>query len=669
MKKVFDLSQLEWRLAGYAPFGWTFMKSMEIGADSASEIPAVRASVPGSVQGALRAAGKLPDWNMGMKAKECEWVENRHWIYETRLPDKWMKGRKGRSCRLHCMGLDYSGWVILNGTEVGTFKNSMIPHSFDLAKSLKNSKNVLRIIFDCAPRWLGQFGYTTRMTEWKPRFNYTWDWQPRLMQIGIWDGLFLELADPRGSISSFRSQPDYDLSKKCGVLKCNGRIDNPAGCKLRISLLDGKRRITVNEFDPKALARGIKLGDLDVSPWQTNGEGKHPLYDLKVELFNRKGRLLDERRQRVGFKHVEWTQCRGAPKNADPWICNVNGKATFLQGVDWTPILPNFADVKQGDYRKQLRIYRDLGFNVLRVWGGAALEKKWFYDLCDEFGILVWQEFPLSSSGTENWPPEEPRLMDELVEIARSYIERRQHHASLLLWCGGNELQGDLEGNKKGTGKPVTLNHPLMKRWKKLIDEMDPGRRFLVTSSSGPRFFANKKDFGKGLHWDVHGPWKCDSDPEKEWKDYWENDDSLFRSELGCPSASPVDIIRKYSGGMPVMPPNMDNPLWRRTMWWGQLPQFMKEHNREPRNIEEYVKWSLAHQSHALEIAVRACKDRFPGIGGAIIWMGRDAFPCMANTSIFDFHGRPKPAALAVGRIFRGQLKSDINGGSKANEK
>lgn len=652
MKNTFDLSQLEWKLAGFSPLGWTFAKSMEIGADSASEIPVVKANVPGSVQGALLVADILPDWNMGLKSRECEWVENRHWIYETRLPDTWMNNRKDRICHLRCLGLDYSGWVFLNGEEVGTFSNSMIPHSFDLTKSLKDSSNVLRIIFDCAPRWLGQFGYTSRMTEWKPRFNYTWDWQPRLLQIGIWDDIFLEITDQNGVISSFRCRPEYDMSKKCGSLKCNGIIDNASGCKLKLSLLEGSHKIAVQDFDAETLTAGIDLADLDVSPWQPNGAGEHPLYDLEVQLFDSESNIMDGRRMRVGFKHIEWTQCKDAPENADPWICNVNGKAIFLQGVDWTPILPNFADLKRDDYRHQLEIYRDLGFNVLRVWGGAVLEKEWFYELCDEFGILIWQEFPLSSAGTENWPPEDPQAMDELVEIARSYIERRQHHASLLLWCGGNELQGDLEGNKIGTGKPVTMDHPLMKLWKTLIDEMDPGRRFMPSSSSGPRFCASKEDFGKGLHWDVHGPWNCDGYTNEEWKDYWNNDDSLFRSELGCPGASPVDIINKYSDGIPLLPANMDNPLWRRTPWWIQWPQFLKEHNREPRNIEEYVAWSHERQRNALEIAVRACKNRFPGIGGVIIWMGRDAFPCMANTSIFDFYGRPKPAALAIGEIF-----------------
>jgi beta-mannosidase len=281
------------------------------------------------------------------------------------------------------------------------------------------------------------------------------------------------------------------------------------------------------------------------------------------------------------------------------------------------------------------------------------------HELCDELGLLVWQEFPLSSSGTENWPPEEPRAMDELVEIARSYIARRQHHASLLLWCGGNELQGDLDGNQRGIGRPVTLDHPLMKRWQALVDEMDPGRRFLATSASGPRFCASEKDFGKELHWDVHGPWNCDGDPEKEWTEYWQNDDALFRSELGCPGTSPVDIIKEYSDGMSVLPGTMDNPLWRRTSWWIQWPQFLKDHQRKPRNIEEFVAWSQERQCHALDIAVRACKDRFPRIGGVILWMGRDAFPCTANTSIVDFHGRPKPAALAIGKIFRTPLKAD----------
>ncbi len=97
------------------------------------------------------------------------------------------------SCRfrLECQGLDCSGWVHVNGCDAGTFKGTHVPHTFEVTPHLKEADNVLEIIFDLPPRWLGQFGYTSRITEWKTRFNYTWDWSPRLVQIGLWDAISL----------------------------------------------------------------------------------------------------------------------------------------------------------------------------------------------------------------------------------------------------------------------------------------------------------------------------------------------------------------------------------------------------------------------------------------------------------------------------------------------
>ncbi|MFZ2655164.1 MAG: hypothetical protein WAX69_09600, partial [Victivallales bacterium] len=135
-------------------------------------------------------------------------------------------------------------------------------------------------------------------------------------------------------------------------------------------------------------------------------------------------------------------------------------------------------------------------------------------------------------------------------------------------------------------------------------------------------------------------------------EEYWDNDDSLFRSEVGVPGASSAEITRKYSGGLPELPANLDNPLWRRTAWWIQWEDFLKEAGREPRNLEEFVEWSRKRQAVGLALAVRTCKRRFPKCGGIILWMGHDCFPCTANTSIFDFHGCPKPAVQAVAHVY-----------------
>jgi beta-mannosidase len=180
----------------------------------------------------------------------------------------------------------------------------------------------------------------------------------------------------------------------------------------------------------------------------------------------------------------------------------------------------------------------------------------------------------------------------------------------------------------------------------------DPTRRFIPTSPSGPRFSADAKEFGQGLHWDVHGPWKVEGDL-KSFAEYYAADDALFRSEIGAPGAAPAALIRAYAGNCDPMPVNMTNPLWHNPIgWWLEDKAFAAEHGRAPASLEEYVAWSQARQAQALTIAVGACKARFPRCGGAILWCGHDCFPCPTNTSIVDFHGEPKPAALALAAIY-----------------
>lgn len=286
--------------------------------------------------------------------------------------------------------------------------------------------------------------------------------------------------------------------------------------------------------------------------------------------------------------------------------------------------------------------------------GGAYLEKTCFYDLCDEFGLLVWQEFPLSSSGIDNWPPDDQVSIDVLCTIARSYMERRRHHVSLLLWCGGNELQA-LPGDERPLAASTA---PLLAAVAQVVAEYDPQHRFLPTSPSGPSFESSfesyKAENGQGLHWDVHGPWIAGGALDEDWLRYWEVDDALFRSEVGAPSASPAALIRQHAGTIPPFPAHWGNTLWRRTSWWIEWISFITEHAREPQDLDEYVQWSQRRQARALAIAARACKDRFPRCGGFLIWMGHDAFPVTANTSIVDFAGGMKPAVSVLSRIFHG---------------
>ncbi|MFA5292731.1 MAG: glycoside hydrolase family 2 TIM barrel-domain containing protein [Phycisphaerae bacterium] len=643
MTKYFSLASLDWKLAGFNPFEWNLDEYINISTHSRAEIPAIPIQVPGSVQTALLNAGLIEDWTKGLNGRLCEWVENRHWIFQTVMPDEWFKNNKNFSITF--LGLDYCGKIRVNSKTVYTFENSHIAHNVNITEYLKEKQNLLEIIFECPPRWLGQFGYTSKMTEWKVRFNYFWDWVSRLVQIGIWDDILLKATDGM-EIRETKITTDFDINKKTGILNLETEIQAAPDSHLRICLKKGKEIIKTEEHPVQN--QSFLWNGLNIECWQPNGKGKQQLYTLTVELLDSNKTTIDQIEKQIGFKNIKWEKCLNAPPQADPWLCVVNGQKVFIQGLNWTPIRPNFADVKIEDYTRLLKLYKKLGFNMMRVWGGAFLEKECFYNLCDELGIMVWQEFPLSASGGDRYAPDDKDSIKQMTGIAKDFIKRRQHHVSLAVWCGGNELLSA----KTEDSPTANLKHPMLKAINKMVKTLDPGRRFVVTMPTGPKFSADSKDFGKGVHWAVNGPWKAVGKISKDWTEYWNGDDSLLRSEVGSPGPCSAEMIRKYKGTCSEMPATIENPLWRRAPWWIDWHEFINENGKEPQNLEEYVKWGQKRQAEALKIAVSACKKRFPACGGIFIWMGHDCFPCPSNTSIIDFEGNPKPAAFAIGEIF-----------------
>lgn len=634
----YDLAGNEWTLSGWTPELWDLGRSMELGHTTDAEIAPIRCSVPGSVQKALRAAGLLPDWNAGLNARACEWVENRHWIYETQLP----VARGDEKAVLFFEGLDGQGSIYLDGKKVVDFDNSFLPVEVDLSGTLEETAGrKLRVVFRCPPRWLGQFGRTSEIREWKPRFNYTWDWIPRLVQTGIFGRVALRVGEPNALES-------IECKTTCDVDSGHGSIDFVAGFPLKTAA-----RIVVEHC-------GITIASVDVPPgelpspidisqvafWQPNGSGDPSLYQVRIVSAD------TEVIRDVGFRSVEWLPCENAPEGADPWLCRINGQNIFLQGINWTPIRPFFADLQREDYAQRLRLYRDLGFNLIRVWGGGFPEYDWLYELCDELGILVWQDFYLSSSGIENCPPDDPEVMAKAEQIMAHTVRRLRRHPCLLMWCGGNELQ-DMPAAPPEPTKPAGLDHPLLARLARIVDDLDPGRRFVPSTSSGPRFSAQPNDFGKGLHWDVHGPWRCDRVPCNPWQDYFIKDDALFRSEMGHPGAQGADLMRHALGDSDFFDARRQNPFWGRFGWWFDVDKFLEQWGGGNPTIEDYVAWSQSRQAEVLAFAVRAVKQRFPRCGGLILWMGHDSYPCPVNTSIVDYNGNPKPVCQALEPILK----------------
>ncbi|MDR0844498.1 MAG: hypothetical protein LBN71_04695 [Tannerella sp.] len=648
-----DASVLEWKLWGYRPEVWRSDFKFGTLSGRKAEFMNIPARVPGSVQQTLKEAGLVSDWNIGLNYYSAEWITNRHWLYAARIPDGWLNKANGQIF-LDCDGLDYKGTVVVNGKEAGSFDNAFIPYSFRIDPFLKETGNTIVIVFECPPENLGQVCWTSKIKDWKPRFNYGWDWVPRIVQIGIWDNVrFVTIPEKLPVIKEMDIVADVSQKEDKGNLKVKLQFTYPVQSqKVKITLADSHKPLISEEVSAKDLVAGKTWEKLKVKRWYPNGEGEQPLYRLQISFLNADGTMIQQMERRVGFRHIEWLPCEGAVAHAEPWVCSVNNKPLFLQGVNWTPIRPNFADLEEADYRLRLKLYKELGINVIRIWGGGFAEKDWLYDLCDELGILVWQDFPVSSSGLDNYPPTIPEVINVIANIADRYVTRLRHHPALLLWCAGNELY------EMGDVAPVTDKHPLIGAVKKRVQLLDPTRKFVNGSPSGPNIYANYGNYGSGNNWDVHGPWTLPFKDKKQdmadVHDFWEKDDALFHSEVGAPGAVSAEMMRKYSGNHNPLPASFENPLWQTVNWWIEWDDYLSTHNGQaPATLEDYVNWSRQRQSEGLCIMLDNCKKKFPRCGGVILWMGHDCFPCPSNTSIIDFEGNPKQAALELSKIWK----------------
>jgi len=636
-----DLTSRRWQIQGWRPFYWELHRSSEIQNEFAPEFGPYPAVVPGSAHTALRRAGVIPDWNKGRASLECEWVEHRQWEFFTDLRAGELPA--GIPLVLHADGLDYSGWILVDHKIVATFHGALIRHRFDLSPQLGDGKaHRLAIVFDLPPEEQGQIGRTSRSRFIKPRYNFSWDWCFRLVPVGIWDRIALVCGPRPVEVLGVTTSVSDDLQSGEVAVRFLHEGKRPAKIELILRAKAGKivarKKIGASEGEQTA-----RLGLRRPRLWWPNGMGVAYLYGLEIREATGSKRTLF--RSDVGFKRVRWLPCKDASAKARPLLCEVNGRTLFLQGVNWTPADLDYPATTDATYRKLIGLYRKMGCTMLRVWGGGFIEREVFYRLCDEAGLLAWQEFPLSSSGVDNDAPRDPETIATLEKIATDYVRRRGHHASLLTWCGGNELQTVAEPD--APSRPLDESHPALAMLKRVVERENPGVRFFPTSPSGPVFYAEREKMGQGLLHHVHGPWDRTAS-EEWWQDYWRHDDALLRTETGVCGASGMKLLKRYAGRESIWPPTFENS------WWLQWQILKKEVMKvpAPRRPALYVKLSQERQARFLALAVGTCKRRFPACAGFIVWMGHDACPTPSNTSIIDYDRNPKPAYASLSKIF-----------------
>lgn len=639
----------DWYLTGWVKHQWHYEKMMETGGFSVPAVAPIKAIVPGSVQTDLLNAGIIEDWNIETNFRNIEWIEHREWVYTK----KFILPEISENYILHFGGLDFCGLVFFNNVKVLEFNQMHLEYSVEVTDYIENDKeNELKIVFLQPPEVDGQVGYTSRVSTFKSRFNYGWDWCPRLVNIGIFRDVELECVN-----GAFIKNCDIktDIKDDKGELQLNLEIEAFKDKELVIeALLKNKKEIVADfkaiyEVEKGGKNVAVSFSDLDVQKWYPLGFGKQPLYDFEISISSKEGKIISRETNKIGFRNLSYAAPLNAPEGCLKYNPVINGKFIPLRGINWVPISPFYGSVTQEQYYFYLKRFADMGCNLIRIWGGALQESEIFYNICDELGILVWQEFPQSSSGIDNATNERKEYIKNLKIIAKEFISRAKTHVSTAFFCGGNELY--LGEELYPIDEKISEN---LRGLKETVEKYGAGIYFLPASPS--KYESEEEQKGKWENGDCHGPWLYEIDKHY---DVVDNSKSVLFSEIGAPACSRTEILRKYAKS-DIWPPDYTNNYWAsRGAWWIQYKEMKSlfgEFESFSDKLEAYSAAFRFTQAEALRYMAEALRKAGDKKSGIIIWMGNEPFPNAANTSVLEFDGCPKPAYYKLKKAYSTSL-------------
>ncbi|MBR0190800.1 MAG: hypothetical protein IJQ31_01895 [Thermoguttaceae bacterium] len=461
---------------------------------------------PTTVHRALCEAGVLPEPYVGLNSKQYEWIEGKIWYFKktfTLTDAEKARVERGDYVFLSFDGMDYYSRAWLNGVHLGWHEGMFGGPEFEVSKLLKtDGENEITVAVGSAnvnhPVHNGGRSDSSHIKPWSTAAGSGVE---PFYTLGFWRSARLDFAPKTHIERPFLTTRSISPDGKQAVVKFetevlsgiqslaveqykmhNYQMDakTPAYGQLPKAELGGKQyavRLTLSrdgqkferEFplEPKTRRSWVR-GEVTLENpaiWWPNGLGAQPLYDAKVELLA-DGKTQDEICFRFGIRTIEWTDSAG-PKLGDrwgKWQCVVNGKPVFLKGVNWMPI-DVLRDLKPEKYRWYLSLARDAGVRIMRIWGPGFREEEAFYDACDEFGIMVWQDFSIGNQSSDGWPH------DVFESEVLQTIYRLRNRTSLAVWCGGNEFNPYCPGN---TAKIGIIERDL--------SEFDGTRKFLRTT-------------------------------------------------------------------------------------------------------------------------------------------------------------------------------------------
>ncbi len=628
-------------------------------------------NVPGDVHTALIAASRIEDPFVGTNESACAWVEDREWWYRRTFTPESVDG----NLRLVFHGLDTFARMYLNGESLGEHANMFREAVFDVTGKVRPGEpNTLAVCFDPPLQRVaslemppGMWGRNQeRVLMRKAQFGYGWDWGPRLPTVGIWREVELQ-SHQRARLEAVHFQteilePEWaQVAVAVDVARLAADAE-PLTVRATLSRVTRSSETRSIYYEATTLtgARGkVRLSIDKPAPWWTHDLGEPALYDLIVYLESKDGLHLDTYRARVGIRTIALDQ---SPDTDEPgtrfFRFVLNGVPIFAKGADWIPAHSFVGAVDEARYRLMLERTRDANMNMLRVWGGGVYEKPEFYRLCDELGILIWQDFMFACAPY----PEDDAFAAEVEAETRAVVRRLRNHPCIALWCGNNENQW-IDDQVFWAQYPERVV-PGARYYDDIIPrvlaEMDPSRPYWPGSPYGGNDF-NSMDDGDRHNWCVwHGQGDSRRFGEQPTRDFspegvsfmrYANDMGRFISEFGMHAAPVLETLRRnvpadglaYNSEQ-MLHRNKDNPK-------NKGDNLMLSCTGLPKDLDEYIDFSMIAQAEGLKFGVEHFRRRKPHCSGALIWQLNDCWPGL-SWSLVDYYGFGKAGYYYARRFY-----------------
>lgn len=607
-----------------------------------SDVPA---RVPGDVTADLFRVGLIPDPLWGQNLKDLKPLFETDWTYSCAFEaDKALL--RFFEIFLVFEGIDTLAEVTLNGIHIGSTDNMFREWHFSVKDLLKEGKNVLHVCIRSSLNAAREKNdgkdrralfNAERAFLRKAQFHFGWDWAPPLIGCGLWLPAYIEaFGSAHIGECSVRPYNDGNVSFR---LVLSGELQD---CTV-VAEAAGVR--TECAADGRVCVLNLRVQAPEL--WWPNGYGEQPLYAYSVSLY-KKGELLYRREGRFAFREITVSE-EPIAKDRLSFALMVNGRRIFAKGSNWVPVT-NMTGLEETErYTSLLRFAKEGGYNILRVWGGGIYEKDIFYDLCDELGILVWQDFAFACSAI---PADIPGIEQSFLQEAEYQIKRLRGHPSLALWCGGNEYAPDLNGT------PYEKGNALIRiRLRGLVGELDPCTPYIHNSPCGVH--GDEWDFRSGDSHIACQEMILRKNDIRSFRKYIAMYPSQFVSECTVLGSSRLRSLKKFIPAEELWPAGesweyhfMHNPHL-------EVPEetfFIKEKRLAAglfgniETVQGFVKKSMLAQAELMRAELDFARMN-KHCAGFMNWMYNDVWGC-GTWSVIDYYGEKKAAYYVQKRAF-----------------